>query len=224
MNHKQPENEKLNFSEIFWLSNLLSLFRVLIIPLLWHFLAKGDSGSAYTALAILILAGLSDGLDGYLARKLNQISQLGMILDPLADKILALALVGMLVIYRDFPDWLAVLIVGRDVLILVAAAVLLKGSQVVVSSSITGKYAFFFIVALLACSTINFEYGVKLLTYVSTVLIVASLFIYARIFVRFFRGESLAPVQDKTVYKIIRVGLTAVVLLFLLAKLYFTFE
>lgn len=224
MDHKQPENEHLNFSEIFWISNLLSLFRVLIIPLLWHFLAKGDSGSAYAALLILILAGLSDGLDGFIARKLNQISKLGMILDPLCDKILAAALVVLLILYRDFPLWLAAVIIGRDFLILAAALVLLKEEKVVVPSNIAGKYAFFYIVVLLACSVIRFEFGVWLLTYISLALILFSIFAYAEDFGKIKRGESLATFQDKAVYKIIRVGLTAVFLLFLLAKLYFTFE
>lgn len=224
MDHKQPESEKLNFKEFFWSSNLLSLFRVLVIPALWYFLAREDQNSAYTALAIIIVAGLSDGLDGYIARKLNQISKLGMILDPLCDKILAAALVVLLIFYRDFPVWLAAVIIGRDILILGASALLLKGQKVVVQSTISGKYAFFYIVVLLACSVIRFELGAWLLTYITLALIIFSIYIYAGQFGKIKRGEAPAPFQDKNSFKVARVGLTAAVLLFLLVKLYFTFE
>ncbi len=223
MNTINETNKSMRFKELFLVSNLFSLFRVLIIPVLWHYISQPAEKSAYIALAILIIAGISDGLDGYLARKLNQISQLGMILDPLADKILALALVVLLAIYRDFPDWLAVLIVGRDILILAAAAVLLKGSQVVVPSSITGKYAFFFIVALLACSVIRFEYGVEVLTYVVAGLLLASIAIYAQTFVNLKKGKGVPAFQDNLYYRIIRIGLTAIIMISLIVKLYLSF-
>lgn len=224
MDHKQLESEKPNFKEFFWLSNLLSLFRVLIIPVLWYFLAREDQNSAFTALGILIVAGLSDGLDGYLARKLNQISRLGMILDPLCDKILAGALVVMLIMFREFPVWLAAVIIGRDILILAASAVLLKGRQVVFPSTISGKYAFFFIVVLLACSIIRFELGVTVAAFISVILIGASFFIYARSFAAVRRGETPKPFEDKPVYRNIRVGLTGIVLITLLFKLYLSLE
>ena len=172
------------------------------------------------ALAILILAGISDALDGHLARKLNQVSQLGLVLDPLADKILAGALVIMLIFFRGFPLWLAALIIGRDLLILMAAAVLLKGRKMVVPSTITGKYAFFFIVALLSSSVIRFDFGVTILTLVTTALIIASMVIYAATYLKIRNGQSVAAYQDKTAFKVIRIGLTAVILIGLLIKLY----
>ncbi|MGH8015253.1 MAG: CDP-alcohol phosphatidyltransferase family protein [Candidatus Zixiibacteriota bacterium] len=206
--------------EIFRVSNLFSLFRVAIIPVLWHFLSQPDKNSPYIALAILILAGITDGLDGYFARKLNQISPMGMILDPLCDKILAGALVLMLILYRDFPIWLAALIIGRDLIILTAAALLLRRKKVVVPSNITGKYAFFFIVVLLACSVIRFDYGIWLTTCITTGLIILSIVMYVREFGRFKKGENPAPFLDRPIYRIIRLGLTVAVLLVLLLKLY----
>ncbi len=211
----------MRLNELFLISNLFSLFRIIIIPVLWYYISRPDENSGYMALAILIIAGISDGLDGYLARKLNQVSKMGLILDPLADKILAAALVVMLIFYRDFPIWLAGLIIGRDLLILVAAAVLLKGRKIVVPSTITGKYAFFFIVALLSCSVIRFEFGLALLTFVTTVLIIVSMVIYAGTYMRMKNGENAASFRDKTVFIILRIGLTAAIMIGLLVKLYF---
>jgi len=210
----------MQLRELWQLSNLFSLFRIVIIPVLGYFLARPDNTSAFIALIILIIAGITDGLDGYFARKLNQVSPLGMILDPLADKLLAGALVVLLILFRDFPIWLAALIIGRDLLILGAATALLKAKSVVVSSNITGKYAFFFMVVLLACFIIRFEFGVKLMTFVSSALIIASIIVYAHSFAKIKRGESTPEFKDKTTYQILRVGLTAILLVVMLVKLY----
>lgn len=173
------------------------------------------------ALAILIIAGISDGLDGYLARKLKQVSKMGLVLDPLADKILAAALVMMLIFYRDFSLWLAAIIIGRDLLILGAAAVLFERKHLVVPSTITGKYTFFFIVALLACSVIRFEFGVEVLSLVVKILIIVSVSIYYRTYLKIKAGESVPLFQDRAVFKILRIGLTSAIMMFLLVKLYF---
>jgi CDP-diacylglycerol--glycerol-3-phosphate 3-phosphatidyltransferase len=200
------------------------LFRILIIPALGYYISRPDERYSYIALAILILAGISDGLDGYLARKLNQVSKMGLALDPLADKILAGTLVIMLIFFRDFPIWLAGLIIGRDLLILVAAATLMKGTSFVVSSNLTGKYAFFFMVVLIGCSIIRFGFGVMLMTYVSSVLIMASIILYTHSFIRIRKGASARDFSDKTIYQVMRVGLTAIVLVVLLIKLYLSLE
>ena len=217
----QETNQKMRFSELFLISNLFSLFRILIIPLLWYYISRPGESSGYIALAILIFAGISDGLDGYLARKRNQVSTMGLVLDPVADKILAASLVIMLIFFRGFPIWLAVLIIGRDLLILSAAAALLRGRKIVVPSTITGKYTFFFIVALLSCSVIRFDFGVAVLTFVTTVLIIASMVIYAGTYMKMKNERNVATFQDKKVFRIIRIGLTAVIMMGLLIKLFF---
>jgi hypothetical protein len=104
-----------------------------------------------------------------------------------------------------------------------AAAALLRGKSLVVSSNLTGKYAFFFMVVLMACSIIRFEFGVVLMTYTSSVLIIASIIIYARSFVRIRRGEGALDFKDKTIYQIITVGLAAILLMVLIVKLYLSF-
>jgi len=77
------------------------------------------------ALALLIAAGLSDGLDGLLARKMNQKTRLGSFLDPIADKLLLSSSYFMLALKGKIAWWLTILVLGRDVLILTACAVIL---------------------------------------------------------------------------------------------------
>lgn len=94
--------------------NILSLARLLGVPLfLWLVLAEED----WWALGLLVFAGLSDWLDGKLARALNQTSRIGMVLDPAADRLYILAtLIGLTV--RDIiPPWLVALLLAREVAI-----------------------------------------------------------------------------------------------------------
>lgn len=92
------------------------------------------------ALGILILAGLTDGLDGLLARTLNQKTALGAYLDPIADKLMLSSSYLVLALKGKIGWWLAILVLGRDVLILVAAAaVLMTVGYMAFPPSIYGK-------------------------------------------------------------------------------------
>ena len=95
--------------------NIISIFRLAGVPLfLWLVLGPEADG---WALAVLMISGVSDYLDGYLARRLNQMSKLGEILDPVADRLYILAVVFGLA-WRDIiPWWLAVLLPARDLLL-----------------------------------------------------------------------------------------------------------
>ena len=101
------------------LPNLISLSRlVLIIPIL--FLYSNPSTSAFwIVFSLLVLSYLSDYADGYFARKLSQQSMLGLILDPLADKIWTAVLICLLCLHRELPIWIAAIIIMRDVGILI---------------------------------------------------------------------------------------------------------
>lgn len=105
------------------LPNALSLLRLLGVPVfLWLLLGPHADG---LALLVLALSGFTDWADGVLARKLNQLSRLGALLDPLADRLYILATLVGLVLRDVIPLWLAVLIVGRD-LVLGASLVVLR--------------------------------------------------------------------------------------------------
>ena len=116
------------------LPNSITVSRIATVPLLiwilsphfpWggpaHGATHGFAGGEQEAIAsaVFILASITDGLDGYLARKRKQITTLGMLLDPLADKLMVAAAYIILVAYnpRIVPPWIAVIIIGREFLV-----------------------------------------------------------------------------------------------------------
>jgi cardiolipin synthase len=97
--------------------NLLSIIRLAGVPLfLWLLLGPKEDG---WALAVLVASGVTDWLDGKLARWLNQMSRFGALLDPLADRLYTLATVVAFVIRDIVPWWVAAILVGRDLLVTV---------------------------------------------------------------------------------------------------------
>src|SRR5262249_55901559 len=98
--------------------NLLSAARLAIAPFLFAVLWRREYG---LALALCVIAGISDGLDGMLARRLGATSRFGAYLDPVADKILLSGAFLTLALDGAIEKWLAVLVFGRDVLILLLA-------------------------------------------------------------------------------------------------------
>ncbi|HEY6770255.1 MAG TPA: CDP-diacylglycerol--glycerol-3-phosphate 3-phosphatidyltransferase [Candidatus Sulfotelmatobacter sp.] len=106
------------------LPNSITLIRIFSIPLLMWILASGRFTSIHgekelLASAIFIAASMTDGIDGYLARKRGQITTIGILLDPLADKLLIAAAFVTLVQFNPsmVPAWIAVLIIGREFLV-----------------------------------------------------------------------------------------------------------
>jgi cardiolipin synthase len=143
-------------------ANKITLIRILMIPaFVLMAIYYGESIKAgqpqewqrFAAIAIFLLAAASDGLDGYIARRYNQKSALGVILDPIADKGLLLSGIITLSIsnwsdvdpqYGRFPVWFPVLVISRDIVIVVGSAVLhLLVGKVRVQPNWTGKIATF---------------------------------------------------------------------------------
>src|SRR6476660_3290398 len=157
--------ERINRPTIFFAramttANKITVVRILMIPaFVTMAIYYGESiqrgqpleWQRFVAIAIFILAAVSDGLDGYVARRYNQRSSLGVILDPLADKGLLLSGIITLSIsnwsdidpdYGRFPAWFPVLVISRDAVILVGAIVLyLLNGKVHVKPNWTGKVA-----------------------------------------------------------------------------------
>jgi len=116
-------------SRIITLPNLLTMFRMVMIPVFVSFLFYQKFG---WALVVFMLAGVTDGLDGLLARRFNQKSQLGTILDPIADKlllvtsfiVLSMPSISPQPLPRHFPVpfWVTAAVISRDIFIIVGAA------------------------------------------------------------------------------------------------------
>jgi cardiolipin synthase len=96
------------------LPNLITLGRILLVPIVvWAI----SSGAMWIAFVLFLAAGVSDGVDGFLAKRFNMITELGAYLDPLADKALIVSIYLTLGINGEIPRWLVILVVSRDILI-----------------------------------------------------------------------------------------------------------
>ena len=109
-------------SRILTVPNQLTFLRLGFLP---FFIISIHYRRYDIALAVLIIAALTDGLDGLLARTLNQKTALGAYLDPIADKLLLSSSFVVLALNRKISWWLAILVLSRDVLLLTSAAVIL---------------------------------------------------------------------------------------------------
>jgi cardiolipin synthase (CMP-forming) len=126
-----------------WLTipNVITLIRLALVPV---FVALHSAGQVEWALFVFAFAALSDGLDGLLARMLDQRSKLGGILDPVADKVLVLAALVSLVAEKRLPVWLLGIILARDSMMIVGAIVVrMKHLEIPTAPTRIGKYATF---------------------------------------------------------------------------------
>lgn len=108
-------------SRIFTLPNCLSFVRLALVPVFLVLLIGGDY---VLALVTLVVSSVTDFLDGLIARRFNQISRLGQLLDPAADRLFIFATLIGLAVQQIVPWWLVLAILGRDVVLLVLGVVL----------------------------------------------------------------------------------------------------
>lgn len=101
--------------------NFLTLLRIILVPVFVIFLIQGEY---YKALITFSIAGLTDALDGTLARLLKCQTKLGAYLDPIADKLLLVTSFVSLAVFGIIPAWLAVMVISRDFIILLGIAIL----------------------------------------------------------------------------------------------------
>jgi len=129
----------------------------------------------------------SDLLDGYLARKLNQVSEFGKIIDPLADKISVMTIALILVYLGRLPIWFVTVVVARDVLILIFGIYLNRKYKLTLMSNFPGKIAVFSIGLILLLTITDSNYlnnVIQILYYVSLALIAYSSYLYYNRFIQ----------------------------------------
>ncbi len=164
--------------------NLITLGRILLVPVVVWAIA---SGAMLSAFLLFLAAGVSDAVDGFLAKRFGMTSELGAYLDPLADKVLIVSIYISLGIANALPRWLVILVVSRDLLIV--GGVMLSwviGKPVSVKPHIVSKLntaAQLLLVALvLAALGMGFDAGwaLTLVTIAVATLTLASVAIYLR--------------------------------------------
>lgn len=177
--------------------NLITIGRLFLVPFTIWLLISGQPSLAFWA---FVLAGVSDGIDGWIARQFNQRSQLGEYLDPVADKALLVSIYIAFAVTGDLPLWLAILIVSRDLLIVggVMLAWMLDrpvpmrpravsktntAAQIVLAAVVLASFAF----------TPDFAHLIAVLIVVVSVLTVASAGVYVVDWVRHMGSGVSAP-------------------------------
>lgn len=176
------EPKRLFQKEKIWTyPNLLSISRLFLGFGIYYYILQRNS---MAALAFTLIAILTDYIDGYIARKRNEISELGKILDPLADKI-AVAL-GTIALYKTYglPLWIVIIILGRDILIVFGSVFLFGKAQSVAPSEMPGKIAVTIISVLLLSYILEIEPVKNILLILTALAVLSSLLFYM---VKFFK-------------------------------------
>jgi len=147
--------------------NVVSLVRIALIPSITYFLCFSNCTFAgieykYIACALFILVALSDALDGYLARKLNQVTTLGKLLDPLADKLLVIAVLIVLIEKRLVPALPVMLIIMRDLTISLFRG-LAASRHLIIAASPWGKIKTVLQVIAIAMLILSLPFAIEVL-------------------------------------------------------------
>jgi cardiolipin synthase len=159
------------------LANKISIARIILIP---FFIAAVVYSRMDLALLFFLIAVVSDGVDGFVARTLKQKTQLGTILDPIADKLLLLSayicfsVVANIPQHLRLPPYVPIIIISRDAIIVLGSVIvyLLKG-DIKVTPSIIGKVTTFFQMITIVCILVRFSHS-NLIWNIATVLTVLS--------------------------------------------------
>ncbi|MDP8226772.1 MAG: CDP-alcohol phosphatidyltransferase family protein [Candidatus Celaenobacter polaris] len=122
--------------------NIVTLIRLLILPFV---LISLNNGQNIQAFILILVAGFTDTLDGFLAKVLHQSTTVGKILDPIVDKIFTVSILIHLYVYRDFPSWAFYSIIGLELAILIGGYQLIMKHHKIPSSNIPGKIAVIFV-------------------------------------------------------------------------------
>ena len=166
------------------LPNRLTLFRVILIPFFVFFvLAPYFTGYGnYIAVAVFIVASITDFLDGHIARKRNLVTNFGKFMDPLADKLLVCSALICLIELDRLPAWIVIIIIARE-FIISGFRLIASDNGVVIAASYWGKFKTTFQMLMVIVLILDIPHPVfywlgVILTYVSLALTVISLIDY----------------------------------------------
>jgi CDP-diacylglycerol--glycerol-3-phosphate 3-phosphatidyltransferase len=181
-------------SEILYVSNLITLSRLVLLIVTSFFLLDDKF---FEASVVVVIMWLSDLLDGYAARKRNEVSTLGKIIDPAADKICVVIICIVMFSKHLIPLWFILILIARDVAISIGGIYLRKRTEIVPMSNVTGKVSVF--VIGFALWFILFQKGLKIngnwelisnvLIFISLVMVIVSLYSYSKVFLEFIKSK-----------------------------------
>lgn len=154
--------------------NILTIFRFILIPFIVINLVYD---SYIAAFIIFTISGLTDILDGFIARKYNFITNFGKLIDPLADKCTQIITLGTLAIKNIIPMWIIIIVILKE-FIMVAGASFLYGKELVVSSRWYGKLATVLFYIAIVCSLFikQFDFSFDFSIYIYYLALISTIF------------------------------------------------
>lgn len=174
----------INIKEIYTKSNLLSLLRLFISIPVYFLLFKFENSYTYKSviLGLLLAACLTDFLDGYIARKYHEITELGKIVDPLADKVLVGVVVLQLFFMGKIPAFYFYSVIGRDIVIFLGGIFVTKRIGKVLPSNLLGKITVTLIASYILAVILQLDSSIPAiyyaLLYISLIFVFVSLIGY----------------------------------------------
>ncbi len=173
------------------LPNMITIFRIVLVPVLFLLLlfSPGKLQSFFAGL-VFSVASISDCVDGYLARRMNLVTDFVKFLDPLADKLLVGVALIMMIPLGRVPLWIVVIILGREVMVTLLRVISLKNGNTVIEASMTGKYKTGFQIAAIIPLLFHYEYnlGLNYFNFSVNFHVVGMAFLYAALILTIWTG------------------------------------
>jgi cardiolipin synthase (CMP-forming) len=204
-NPEQPERLRVLLGKFWTAANMLSLFRIVLVAPI-SYLIITDGPLVWLA-GLVLLAVLTDFLDGRVARWSNTVSEWGKVLDPLADKAAAAMVTLALVIRGSLPEWFVALIVVRDGLIVLGSIVLAKRTSQVMMSIWWGKVAVTVLAITVLAALLQADPPIlAFCVWATTALLLFSFVLYVLRFIRMFRYYSPKHVNQDRAHAAVSTG------------------
>ena len=173
------------------LPNMITVFRIMLVPVLFLllFFSPGKLQSFFAGL-VFSVASISDCVDGYLARRMNLVTDFGKFLDPLADKLLVGVALIMMIPLGRVPLWIVAIILGREVMVTLLRVISLRKGNKVIEASMTGKYKTGFQIAAIIPLLFHYEYnlGLEFFDFSVNFHVVGMAFLYAALILTIWTG------------------------------------
>ena len=172
--------------------NILTIIRFILIPIIF---ISAMSNNYLIAVIFLIISGITDVLDGYIARKYNLITDFGTLLDPLADKLTQICTLIVLVLKNIIPLWILIIVLAKEFLMIIGATFLFKKKTVAIPSKWYGKTAtvLFYIAIFFSMieGQFTFNFSFEFLYYIALIFTLFALVMYIKIFTQYRQKKSV---------------------------------
>ena len=148
----------LNSGNPIWnIPNVLTLFRIAMIPVLAFLLLSPSREAGFWAAALFAVASATDWLDGYLARRMGIVTTFGKFLDPIADKMMVMAALIMILPFNRVPAWMVLVILGREIII-TGLRGLASTEGIIIPASNLGKFKTIFQIVAILGLLLHYDY------------------------------------------------------------------